>query len=148
MNCERLETLGDSFLKFAISLTLFENKPDWPEGHLTYVKSKIVGNKNLFYCGTKKRLGSLLEVHRFSPKEDWVPPGFCVEQSVQTVLRTAKLDPKDINDYEEEFWDDSDWEPFGEESDESENEFSSIKRSNKEKPLDNYLLQVAKKLLF
>ncbi|XP_046670478.1 endoribonuclease Dicer-like isoform X1 [Homalodisca vitripennis] len=93
MNCERLETLGDSFLKFAISLTLFENKPDWPEGHLTYVKSKIVGNKNLFYCGTKKRLGSLLEVHRFSPKEDWVPPGFCVEQSVQTVLRTAKLDP-------------------------------------------------------
>ncbi|KAG8283186.1 hypothetical protein J6590_021082 [Homalodisca vitripennis] len=55
---------------------------------------------------------------------------------------------EDINDYEEEFWDDSDWEPFGEESDESENEFSSIKRSNKEKPLDNYLLQVAKKLLF
>ncbi|XP_046685370.1 uncharacterized protein LOC124371101 [Homalodisca vitripennis] len=40
---------------------------------------------------------------------------------------------EDINDYEEEFWDDSDWEPFGEESDESENEFSSIKRSNKRK---------------
>ncbi|KAG8329094.1 hypothetical protein J6590_052395 [Homalodisca vitripennis] len=40
---------------------------------------------------------------------------------------------EDINDYEEEFWDDSDCEPFGEESDESENEFSSIKRSNKRK---------------
>ncbi|KAG8289432.1 hypothetical protein J6590_104541 [Homalodisca vitripennis] len=61
-------------------------------------------------------------------------------------LRSSPLNPEqaataeivenfieDINEYEEEFWDDSDWEPFGEESDESENEFSSIKRSNKRK---------------
>ncbi|KAG8250946.1 hypothetical protein J6590_091193 [Homalodisca vitripennis] len=53
---------------------------------------------------------------------------------------------EDINDYEEEFWDDSDWEPFCEESDESENEFSSIKRSNKRKATRQLFAPSSKKV--
>ncbi|KAK7865819.1 hypothetical protein R5R35_001277 [Gryllus longicercus] len=48
LNLERLETLGDSFLKFASSLFLFLRYPKLDEGKLTQVKGKIVGNRNLF----------------------------------------------------------------------------------------------------
>ncbi|KAL1131764.1 hypothetical protein AAG570_011377 [Ranatra chinensis] len=46
VNYERLETLGDSFLKFAVSLSLFINFKGIDEGKLTQVKSKIIGNRN------------------------------------------------------------------------------------------------------
>lgn len=91
VSCERLETLGDSFLKFAVSLTLFETQFHLQEGHLTHIKGGIVGNKNLYFCGKKKGLGPMLGVDEFSPNNDWVAPGFHVPNSVQSVIRNANL---------------------------------------------------------
>lgn len=65
LNFERLETLGDSFLKYAVSLALFLKFPDMTEGQLTLIKGKVVGNRNLYYCGEKINLGSSLKVKIF-----------------------------------------------------------------------------------
>lgn len=91
VSCERLETLGDSFLKFAVSVTLFETQTNLQEGHLTHIKGGIVGNKNLYFCGKKKGLGPMLGVDEFFPNNDWVAPGFHVPNSVQSVIRNANL---------------------------------------------------------
>lgn len=61
-NYERMETYGDSFLKFAVSLVLFDAFPLDNEGILTELKMKIVGNRNLLYAGRNLNLGSYLMV--------------------------------------------------------------------------------------
>uniref|UniRef100_A0A1B6DNE2 Uncharacterized protein n=1 Tax=Clastoptera arizonana TaxID=38151 RepID=A0A1B6DNE2_9HEMI len=93
VNYERLETLGDCFLKFVISLSLYLNLPDLNEGILTQLKGQVVGNKNLFLCGKKLGIGSMIKTLEFSPKDDWLPPGFCVHPEVQKIINTAMLAP-------------------------------------------------------
>lgn len=61
-NYERMETYGDSFLKFAISLVLFDAFESENEGVLNEFKMKIVGNRNLFYVGNNLNIGSYLLV--------------------------------------------------------------------------------------
>lgn len=46
-NLERLEMLGDSFLKHAITTYLFCTYPDAHEGRLSYMRSKKVSNGRL-----------------------------------------------------------------------------------------------------
>nr|WDW26280.1 dicer-2 [Amrasca biguttula biguttula] len=97
VNCERLETLGDAFLKFAVSLILFDTQPDLlSEGHLTTIKGKVVGNKNLYFCGMKRNLGSILQVQDFSPNEEWLPPRFQVPAPVRETILSAGLNPNVI----------------------------------------------------
>lgn len=61
-NYERMETYGDSFLKFATSLSLFDAYETENEGVLTELKMKLVGNRNLLYVGNKLNIGSYLKV--------------------------------------------------------------------------------------
>lgn len=63
-NYERMETYGDSFLKFAVSLVLFDAFPSDNEGVLTELKMKLVGNRNLLYAGRNLNLGSYLMVFK------------------------------------------------------------------------------------
>nr|WDQ26714.1 Dicer 2 [Sogatella furcifera]WOZ50366.1 endoribonuclease Dcr 2-like protein [Sogatella furcifera] len=93
-NFERLETLGDSFLKYAVSLILFTHFPELSEGQLTMIKGKIIGNRNLFYCGEEKELGSIIKNVEFNTSSDWVAPGFCVDRSTQSVLRDLSINPR------------------------------------------------------
>ena len=48
MNYERLEFLGDSFLKYAVGLYLFLKNPTWNEGQLSIKRSALV--RNSFLC--------------------------------------------------------------------------------------------------
>jgi len=59
-----METYGDSFLKFAVSLVLFDAFPSDNEGVLTELKMKLVGNRNLLYVGRNLNLGSYLVVFK------------------------------------------------------------------------------------
>jgi len=59
-----METYGDSFLKFAVSLVLFDAFPLDNEGVLTEIKMKMVGNRNLLYAGRNLNLGSYLMVFK------------------------------------------------------------------------------------
>lgn len=90
---ERIELLGDSFLKFSISLYLLRKHPLWNEGHLTSVKSKFVSNRNLLYCGIKMKLPGKLYIHQFSPFNDWLPPLCCVPINILNIINRDNISP-------------------------------------------------------
>lgn len=73
-NMERFEVIGDSYLKFAVSLFLMQKHRSWHEGLLTACKSKIVSNRNLLYRGMEHNIGGMLNVHGFNPNGNWSPP--------------------------------------------------------------------------
>ncbi|KAG8449111.1 hypothetical protein GDO86_015967 [Hymenochirus boettgeri] len=79
-NLERLEMLGDSFLKHAITTYLFCTYPDAHEGRLSYMRSKKVSNCNLYRLGKKKGSPSRMVVSIFDPPVNWLPPGYIVNQ--------------------------------------------------------------------
>lgn len=83
MNLERLETLGDSFLKMIVSVYLFLRFPTFSEGELTTLKGRIVSNKNLYYLAVKKNLNGLLRFQDLSPKEEWLPPCYTIPQFIK-----------------------------------------------------------------
>ncbi|VVC42507.1 Hypothetical protein CINCED_3A023563 [Cinara cedri] len=89
-NYERMETYGDSFLKFAISLVLFDAFPAENEGFLTELKMKIVGNRNLAYVGKNIDIGSYLMVNIFDPM-DWIPPCFSVHTKIKEIIEKGSL---------------------------------------------------------
>uniref|UniRef100_A0A2H8TDA5 Endoribonuclease Dicer n=1 Tax=Melanaphis sacchari TaxID=742174 RepID=A0A2H8TDA5_9HEMI len=91
-NYERMETYGDSFLKFAVSLVLFDAFPYFNEGVLTELKMKIVGNRNLLYTGRNLNLGSYLTVNIFDPNMDWIPPCFGVPQKLKEIIEKCNLE--------------------------------------------------------
>ncbi|PPS05772.1 hypothetical protein GOBAR_AA14871 [Gossypium barbadense] len=53
---ERLESLGDSFLKFAVARHLFLLHDALDEGELTRRRSNVVNNSNLFKLATRRNL--------------------------------------------------------------------------------------------
>jgi endoribonuclease Dicer len=93
LNLERLETLGDSFLKLMSSLYLFRRYGLVNEGKLTCIKGKLVGNRNLYYIGNARKLGGLMKVHDFGPTSDWIPPSMCVYHKLQQMMRDANVSP-------------------------------------------------------
>nr|XP_033809161.1 endoribonuclease Dicer [Geotrypetes seraphini] len=112
-NLERLEMLGDSFLKHAITTYLFCTYPDAHEGRLSYMRSKKVSNCNLYRLGKKKGLPSRMVVSIFDPPVNWLPPGYIVNQDKSSTdildqdeltkensMANGKLDEDD--DYEDD----------------------------------------------
>lgn len=82
VNLERLETLGDSFLKFSISLFIILKYPQYDEGKATAFKGRLISNKNLYYVGIAKGLGEYLKVLDFAPDFEWKPPAFRIPQEL------------------------------------------------------------------
>lgn len=80
-NLERLETIGDSFLKFAITVYLYCTYPGIHEGKLSYLRSKQVSNYNLYRLGRKTGFPELMVASKFEPSENWLPPGYVVRHS-------------------------------------------------------------------
>ncbi|KAM6273803.1 endoribonuclease Dicer isoform 2-T5 [Porphyrio hochstetteri] len=114
-NLERLEMLGDSFLKHAITTYLFCTYPDAHEGRLSYMRSKKVSNCNLYRLGKKKGLPSRMVVSIFDPPVNWLPPGYIVNQdksntdkwekdemTKENLLPNGKLDDYDDDEEDED----------------------------------------------
>lgn len=57
---ERLEFLGDSVLSIVVSDYLFMKYPDFPEGELTKIRSKIVCEATLAECARSINLGEYM----------------------------------------------------------------------------------------
>lgn len=93
-NSETLETLGDSFLKFAVSLFLFIHYRNHHEGTLSTIKMKVVSNWHFYNVAKAKDIGSKLQIHRFLPDETWVPPGFTVPQAVRRKFLSEHISPE------------------------------------------------------
>ena len=74
-NLERLETLGDSFLKMAVSIHVYWHKNHKDEGKLTKYRMRQISNKNLFKLAEKRDLAGYMKYYTFQ-KGTWLPPGF------------------------------------------------------------------------
>ena len=80
---ERLETLGDSFLKLATSVFLYCDRPDAYEGRLTSARTRRIGNLNLFRLAKHKKMIGKVISKKFVPKNGWIPPCFTFAQSTR-----------------------------------------------------------------
>ena len=95
-NMERLEILGDSFLKFSTTIFLYYKMKDTcDEGDLSLARSRIVGNRNLYEISRVLRLANCGIVSDFmNPLTNWSPPGYvsCQVQGTSETLEDALVD--------------------------------------------------------
>lgn len=98
-NLERLETLGDSYLKFIVSLFLYHKFPMFNEGQLTALKGKIIGNRNLYYCGNKKGVPGRIKNDAFVPMSNVIPPAFTVLRTLQKILLDKLIAPNVLYEF-------------------------------------------------
>ena len=83
---QRLETLGDTTLKYAVSIQLLSANPLWHEGYLSRRKDHAVSNVNLAKAAMARHLYKWIIRDRFVPQR-WKPrhasdpPGFLFEES-------------------------------------------------------------------
>lgn len=71
---ESLETLGDSFLKYAACQQLFKTYENHHEGLLSIKKDRIVSNVALCKLGVERKLPGFIRTEVFEPKS-WMIPG-------------------------------------------------------------------------
>ena len=80
INLERLETLGDSFLKLSTSVFLFCDRPIDHEGKLTNSRAHRVENFNLYMLAKQQGITGLVFSTAFEPRQMWLPPGFTFQE--------------------------------------------------------------------
>lgn len=91
INLERLETIGDSFLKYAITTYLYLMYENVHEGKLSHLRSKQVSNLNLYRLGRRKILGESMIATKFEPHDNWLPPCYYVPKELEQALIAAKI---------------------------------------------------------
>lgn len=65
---ERLEYLGDAVLELIVSLYLFNKYPDFPEGKLTTLRSKLVQTRTLSLAAIRLNFGERLQMSKGEKK--------------------------------------------------------------------------------
>ncbi|KXN83705.1 Dicer-like protein 1 [Leucoagaricus sp. SymC.cos] len=71
---ERLELLGDAFLKYLSSTYVYAQNPQGSEGELHTARQKYISNQHLCHLASRLGLPGYIQVKPFSVKS-WVPPG-------------------------------------------------------------------------
>nr|CAB3475177.1 unnamed protein product [Digitaria exilis] len=71
---ERLELLGDSVLKYAVSSYLFLTFPDKHEGQLSSRRQEIICNATLHRLGIERKIQGYIRDAAFDPRR-WLAPG-------------------------------------------------------------------------
>ncbi|GFT77874.1 endoribonuclease Dicer [Nephila pilipes] len=79
---ERLEIIGDSFLKYAMSVKLYIKYSNYDEGKLTRLRSRLIQNLHLYQKAKKKHLGEYLITTSFICSKTWLPPCYVIEDHV------------------------------------------------------------------
>ena len=72
-NYDRLETLGDSFLKYAVSTYLYAQYSGAGEGSLTTRRGAVVSNRYLYEQAMTMDIAKYLNTTPFYPRQ-WAPP--------------------------------------------------------------------------
>lgn len=91
VNLERLETIGDSFLKYAITTYLYCTYENVHEGKLSHLRSRQVSNLNLYRLGRRKVLGDSMIATKFEPHDNWLPPCYYVPKDLEKALIEANI---------------------------------------------------------
>lgn len=86
---ERLEVLGDAFLKFAVGRHLFLRYDTVDEGQLTRRRSRIVNNSNLYKIAIRSKLQVYIRDEEFDPDQFFAfghpCSNICTEESEQSI---------------------------------------------------------------
>ena len=80
IDLERLESLGDSFLKLVTSVDLYCTRVHHHEGKLTQSRTNRISNFNLSYLAKKRGIPGIIQSKRLEPLKTWLPPSFITEQ--------------------------------------------------------------------
>ncbi|XP_045465316.1 endoribonuclease Dicer [Harmonia axyridis] len=99
VNLERLETLGDSFLKFITSQYISVRFPHFDEGRATLLKGRIISNKNLYYLAEKHNMGGIMRNKDLRLKNGWIPPGFCIPEKIRLDICDKVVSWKILNSF-------------------------------------------------
>ncbi|KAB7502303.1 putative aarF domain-containing protein kinase 1 [Armadillidium nasatum] len=97
-NQERLEILGDSFLKYSVGNYLYSKEVMSHEGTLTIQRSNIVANKTLYTLAKAKGLDECFQGVMLEPATA-APPGFYVKKEIEKKLKEENVNPKDWISY-------------------------------------------------
>ena len=89
VNLERLETLGDSFLKFSTSTFLYFDRLAAHEGKLTKARANRVGNFNLYYLAKRLEIPRSILSVIFDPSRMWIPPCFFLYEEDQSLQEAS-----------------------------------------------------------
>jgi len=63
------------------------------EGQLTAIKGKIIGNRNLFYCGNKRDIPGRIKNDAFEPNSNFIAPAYTVLRPLQEILLHESVIP-------------------------------------------------------
>ena len=85
-----METIGDSFLKYATTAYLFIFNSSVHEGRLSHLRSKYVSNLNLYKLGKRKGLGQFMIATKFEPHDNWLPPCYFVPKEIGKIENFKK----------------------------------------------------------
>ncbi len=105
INLERLEVLGDSFLKFVTSINLFcsPKRKNHHEGKLSMARQRRISNFNLWHLACKKDIPGKILSRKFCPLTSWIPS--CVMPldkttrfSVSDSMRNHEVSDKGVAD--------------------------------------------------
>lgn len=105
-NLERLEMLGDSFLKQAVTVFLYSHYHSLHEGKLSFLRSKQVSNFNLYRLGKQKGLAHWMQVCLFDPAINWLPPGYAIRENQSN---TFCVPPEQVDEFVSDDDDDEDY---------------------------------------
>ncbi|KAL7809098.1 P-loop containing nucleoside triphosphate hydrolase protein [Trichoderma gracile] len=72
VNYERLEFLGDSILKFCACMRAAAEKPDYPEGYLSYWRDRLISNSRLYKAALEFGLPRFIVTKPFTGQK-WRP---------------------------------------------------------------------------
>lgn len=94
---ERMEILGDCFLKYATSTFLFYHLKTPNEGILTTNRSKIVGNKNLYKVAENLNLANRYILSaKMEPHSSWLPHGYSTKKLEKKLIELDEKFPNYI----------------------------------------------------
>ncbi|XP_064098364.1 endoribonuclease Dicer-like [Macrobrachium nipponense] len=86
-NLERLEVLGDAFLKYVVGEYVYLKFPDDHEGKLSPRRTLLICNKTLFQLAKKKAIPEKVQAIKLQPRVNGILPGFGVKKLVERELR-------------------------------------------------------------
>ncbi|PTB63028.1 P-loop containing nucleoside triphosphate hydrolase protein [Trichoderma citrinoviride] len=99
VNYERLEFLGDSILKFCACMRAAAEKPDYPEGYLSFWRDRLVSNSRLYKAALEFGLPRFMVTKPFTGQK-WRP--FYLDDVLQegdgAVPEKRKLSTKTLAD--------------------------------------------------
>ncbi|XP_073032399.1 endoribonuclease Dicer homolog 2-like [Primulina eburnea] len=90
IHLESLETLGDSFIKYATSQQLFKMHQNNHEGLLSTKREKIISNANLCKLGCVRKITGFIRNEPFDPKTWIIPGSYSANHALKEELVSSK----------------------------------------------------------